>query len=186
VSEQITESIELTGAGLLLRAYRPHDSDALVAAVRESADSVGAWLPWCHAGYDMAEAGAWIKYCVEGWRSGEHYAFAAFDAATGQFLGAAGLNRRNREHNRMNLGYWVRASRQGEHIATHAARLVAAFGFEQLGLTRIEIVAAVENRASRRVAEKAGAVLEAIARDRLIDRGRPIDEAVYTIAPAAE
>ncbi|HET7064402.1 MAG TPA: GNAT family protein [Rudaea sp.] len=184
MSEPIPDSIELGGDGLLLRPYRAEDSRALAAAVRESAESVGAWLPWCHVDYGDAEADAWIMHCAEGWRSGEHFAFAAFDAKTAQFLGAAGLNQRNREHNFMNLGYWVRTSRQGNGIAVRAARLVAAFGFGQIGLTRIEIVAALNNRASRRVAEKSGALFEAVARNRLVDRGNPIDAAVYALVPA--
>jgi len=184
MSEPIPDSIELTGDGLLLRSYRAEDSRALAAAVRESVESVGAWLPWCHADYGDAEADAWIAHCAEGWRSGEHYAFAAFDAATAQFVGSAGLNQRNRPHNFMNLGYWIRASQQGNGIAVRAARLVAAFGLEQVGLTRIEIVAALNNRPSRRVAEKSGAALEAVARNRLIDRGKPIDAAVYALVPA--
>ncbi len=110
-------------------------------------------------------------------------AFAAFDAAA-QFLGSVGLNQRNRAHNFMNLGYWMRASQQGNGIAVRAARLVAAFGFGQVGLTRIEIVAALDNRASRRVAERSGAVFEAIARNRLVDRGNPIDAALYALVPA--
>jgi len=184
MSEPIPDSIELTGDGLLLRSYRAEDSRALAAAVRESVESVGAWLPWCHADYGDAEADTWIAHCAEGWRSGEHYAFAAFDAATAQFVGSAGLNQRNRPHNFMNLGYWIRASQQGNGIAVRAARLVAAFGLEQVGLTRIEIVAALNNRPSRRVAEKSGAALEAVARNRLIDRGKPIDAAVYALVPA--
>ena len=184
MSEPISSSIELSGDGLLLRPYRPADSRALVAAVRESVASVGARLPWCHAGYGDAEAEAWIAHCAEGWRSGEHFAFALFDVGTGQFLGATGLNQRNREHNFMNLGCWVRTSQQGNGVAVRATRLVAGFGFGQIGLTRIEIVTALDNRASRRVAEKSGAALEAIARNRLVDRGNPIDAALYALVPA--
>jgi len=184
VSEPVPGSFELGGDGLLLRPYRPEDSRALAAAVRESVDSVGVWLPWCNTGYGDAEAEAWIAHCAEGWRSGEHFAFALFDVGAGQFLGAAGLNQRNREHNFMNLGYWVRTSQQGKGVAVRATQLVAGFGFGQIGLTRIEIVTALDNRASRRVAEKSGAALEAIARNRLVDRGNPIDAALYALVPA--
>jgi len=183
MSEPIPDSIELSGDGLLLRPYRPEDSPVLAAAVRESAELVGAWLPWCHADYSEAEADEWIAHCAVGWRGGEHYAFAAFDAATAQFLGSVGLNQRNRAHNFMNLGYWVRTSQQGNGIAARAARLVAAFGFGHVGLTRIEIIAALNNRASRSVAEKSGATFEAVARNRLVDRGKPIDGAVYALVP---
>lgn len=185
MAEPVAESIELCGPRLRLRPYRPDDADALLAAVRESVDSVGRWLPWCHAGYAQGDAVGWIAHCAEGWRTGEHYAFATFDAHTAQFCGAAGLNLRNREHNFMNLGYWVRGSRHGLGIAREAARLVAAFGFERLGLTRIEIITAPENAASRRVAEALGATFEGIGRNRMLVRGMPFDARVYSLIPPA-
>jgi RimJ/RimL family protein N-acetyltransferase len=184
MAEPALESTELTGGGLRLRPYRSEDASPLLAAVRESIESVGRWLPWCHAGYAAHDAEAWIAHCGENWRSGEHFAFAAFDTESGEFLGGLGLNQRNRLHNFMNLGYWVRASRQRHGVAVRAAHLVATFGFEQLGLTRIEIVAEIENLASRRVAEVLGASHEGTARNRIVARGQPIHAAVYSLVPA--
>ena len=184
MAEPIPDSLELTGAGLCLRPYRSEDAAALVAAARESLEAVGRWLPWCHADYGEADAQAWVDKCADAWRGGEHYAFAVFDADTAEFCGGAGLNLRNRPHNFMNLGYWIRASRQGRGIVRRAARLVAAFGFDQLGLTRIEIVTAPDNLASRRVAEALGAQFEGLARNRIVERGTAIDAAVYALIPA--
>jgi RimJ/RimL family protein N-acetyltransferase len=181
--EPAPETVELIGDGLRLRPYRSEDASVLLPAVRESIDSLGRWLPWCHAGYGEADAAAWIAHCEQTWRTGEHFAFAVFDAETAVFMGAAGLNQRNRMHNFMNLGYWVRASRQRQGITVRAARLVAAFGFQVIGLTRIEILAELDNRASRRVAESLCASFEAIARNRLIASGVPTDAAVYALIP---
>jgi RimJ/RimL family protein N-acetyltransferase len=61
----------------------------------------------------------------------------------------------------------VRSSRTGLDIAPAATRLVAQFGFDELKLERIEIMMAVENYPSRRVAEKVGATLEGTLRRRL-------------------
>ena len=110
MAEPVPDSIELAGDGLCLRPYRREDAGALVAAARESVESVGRWLAWCHAGYAGADAEGWIAHCAEGWRSGEHYAFAVFDAGSAGFCGSVGLNQRNRAHNFMNLGYWIRES----------------------------------------------------------------------------
>jgi RimJ/RimL family protein N-acetyltransferase len=174
---------EIAMDDLHLRAYRRADAAALYAAVRESVDSVGRWLPWCHAGYDEAEALAWIDHCIDGWQRGEHFAFAIFDAATAELLGAVGLNQRNRQHNNMNLGFWIRQSRQREGIATRAARAIVAFGFRDVALVRIEIIAQPDNRASRRVAETLGARFEGFARNRLMFRGEPAEAAVYALIP---
>jgi RimJ/RimL family protein N-acetyltransferase len=176
-------NMELAEGPLLLRAWRPDDAPALHMAVQESLETVGRWLPWCHAGYDLDEAQAWIGHCREGWAKEEHFAFGVFERASGTLLGSVGLNQRNRMHRSAALGYWVRQSRQGEGIARRAAKLAAGFGFETLGLVRIEIVALVDNQASRRTAEQAGSRFECIARHRLWVRDKACDAAVYALVP---
>jgi RimJ/RimL family protein N-acetyltransferase len=166
-----------------LRPWQERDATALFDAVRESTESVGRWLPWCHAEYGMADAKAWIAHCRAGWRDDDHFAFGVFDAASGDLLGGVGLGQRNRRHRSANLGYWVRPSRQRKGVASAAARMVARFGFAQLDLIRIEIIVLPDNRASRRTAEKLGAQFEAIARQRLWERGQPHDAAVYALVP---
>lgn len=175
--------LELAEGPLLLRPWRPEDAPALHAAVRESLETVGRWLPWCHAGYALGEAQAWIRHCREAWSADEHFAFGIFEQASGALLGSVGLNHRNPMHRSAALGYWVRQSRQGQGIARQAARRAARFGFEMLRLVRIEIVVQPDNHASRRTAEQAGARFEAIARHRLWMRDRARDAAVYALVP---
>jgi RimJ/RimL family protein N-acetyltransferase len=177
----IPATLELTDGRLLLRPWRELDASALFEAVHESIRSVGRWLPWCHADYAMHDATVWITRCQAGWRSGDHFAFGIFDAASGDVLGGVGLGQRNLVHRSANMGYWVRKSRQGQGIATSAAAMLARFGFEQLDLIRIEIIALPDNRPSRRTAEKLGAQFEAIARHRLWEREQACDAAVYAL-----
>jgi len=91
------------------------------------------------------------------------------------------LNFINRVHQFGNLGYWVRTSATGRGVASRASRLVARFAFAELGLHRIEILAAVPNIASQRVAEKIGAVREGVLRKRLLIRGEPQDAVMFSL-----
>ena len=172
-------TIELSDAPLRLRPWREDDSGQLVDAVRESVGSVGRWLPWCHADYGRDDATDWIARCRAGWQAGNHFAFPLFDVDSRRLLGSVGLSQLDSLHHRANLGYWVRQSCQRQGIGSAAARLLARFGFERLGLARIEIVVLPDNRPSRAVAEKTGAICEAIARDRLWVHDRAHDAAVY-------
>jgi len=176
------ESTVLTDTAITLRPWRPADATAMFEAVRESMHSLGAWLPWCHADYDLTDAHARMEACREGWALGELYAFTVLDT-DGRLLGSAGLSQINRIHRSANAGYWLRASAQGRGWASRALVQVARFGFEQLGLIRVEIVAEPGNLASRRTAERAGAHFEAIARHKLWARGGPVDAAVYSLVP---
>jgi RimJ/RimL family protein N-acetyltransferase len=182
-SELIDPNLELGDRRLRLRPWRAEHVQPQVAAVRASMASLGRWLPWCHPGYDETDARSWINACQSHWRQGEQYAFAIHDALDGSLLGGVGLNQRNRQQRSANLGYWVRQSHQGRGIAAQACRLIARFGFDQLGLIRIEVVALVDNLPSRRTAEKAGARFEGIARQRLWIHEQARDAAVYALVP---
>ena len=81
--------------------------------------------------------------------------------------GCCGLNGINQKDLVCNLGYWVRESKIRQGAATEAARLLATFGHGELRLRRLEIVIAVGNSASRKVAEKLGATYEGIQRMRI-------------------
>jgi RimJ/RimL family protein N-acetyltransferase len=173
----------LTDGRIVIRQCGPKDAEAICEAVRESIAELVPWMPWCSADYDMSTCRPWLDGRAEAWAAGIEYDFVIIDPRTGRMLGGCGLNQINRTHNFANLGYWVRTSETGRGIGTAAARLVARFGFEQLGLTRLEIVVSVGNRASQRVAEKAGAMHEGIARGRCVIHQRIDDAVMYSLAP---
>lgn len=169
--------------GLLLRPFEDSDAEPFAEAVRESAQSVGRWMPWATPDYDTVQALAWFADCRARRELGEALEFGVFCAQTGAFLGGAGLNEIRRGHRFCNLGYWVRTSRQGHGIAPRCVRALAAHGFDHEGLQRIEIVVAVGNTASEKVARKAGALHEGIARNRLIVHDRPVPAHLFSLVP---
>ena len=58
------------------------------------------------------------------------------------------------------IGYWIDQDFANRGFTTQAVEILTRFGFDQLGLHRIEINIRPENAPSCRVAEKAGYVLE--------------------------
>src|SRR5262245_30994089 len=160
--------IELSDESILLRSYCEADVPLLYDAVRESIPEVSPWLQWCHANYSIEESRQFITSRQDASQGDEWYSLAVFEKFSGTFVGGVGLNFINRVHQVGNLGYWVRTSAAGRGYATRATRLAARFGFEQLGLHRIEIVAAVESIASDGRAEKSGAFREGVCRRRLL------------------
>jgi RimJ/RimL family protein N-acetyltransferase len=168
-----------------LRAYEAADAAALWEAARESVAEVSAWLPWCHARYSMADAAAWIQARAPLAADGREHAFAIVDAR-GRLLGGCGINQINRIHRFGNLGYWVRTSATGRGVATEAVRQLAELAWRDTDLVRLEIVCAVGNERSQRVAERAGAVREGVLRSRLLLHGRPVDAVMYGLCRPAE
>lgn len=58
------------------------------------------------------------------------------------------------------IGYWIDRRSANRGFTTQAVEALTAYGFNELGLHRVEINLRPENGASRRVAEKAGFILE--------------------------
>jgi RimJ/RimL family protein N-acetyltransferase len=178
----VARQTELTDGQLVVRFYREDDAPELFQAVRESIPEVSAWLGWCHENYSIEESRDFVRSRSEKAETGEWYSFGIFDQTDNdRFLGGVGLNFINRVHQFGNLGYWVRTSATGKGVASRASSLVARFAFEELGLHRIEILAAVSNVASQRVAEKIGAVREGVLRKRLLIRGESQDAVMFSL-----
>lgn len=171
----------LTDGEIAIRPYAPEDAEALFEAARESIDHISQWLPWCHPGYSLEEAREWASSRRDAWNAGIDYSFVIMEARSGRFLGGVGLNQINTLNRFANLGYWVRVGETGRGVATAATRLTARFGFEALGLVRVEILAAVDNHASRRVAAKSGAQAEGILRRRLLIDGVSHDAVMHSL-----
>ena len=177
----IDETLTLSRGTVRIRRAEADDAARVLDAVRASIVDLERWMPWAHAGYSLEDTTMWLDLCREGWDKGSQYAFIAVDVATGEVLGDCGISQINRVNGFANLGYWVRSTATRQGLGSALARRVARFGVEELRLNRLEILTAVENHASQRVAEKAGATREGVLRSRLILRDQVLDAAVFSL-----
>jgi RimJ/RimL family protein N-acetyltransferase len=164
--------------GIRIRPYRMNDASFVWEAARESMVELQPWMPWCHPDYSIEETRSWLATQVQAFQQRTTFEFAITSAA-GAYLGGCGLNQIDPLNQRANLGYWVRSSATGRGVATEAVTRAREWGFAETDLVRLEILIAVGNLASRRVAEKAGAVYEGILRSRLLAHGTRHDAAMY-------
>jgi RimJ/RimL family protein N-acetyltransferase len=175
--------VQLGNDQLLLRAFRLDDADEIYQAVCESKAELSRWLPWCHAAYSPSDTLEFLNLRGVAFREDQEHAFAIIERESGRFAGATGVNQIDRHARRANLGYWLRTDCTGKGYATQSALLVARWAFAALALERIEIVAATENIASQRVAVRAGATREGIARRRLRLGDEQRDAVVFSLVP---
>jgi RimJ/RimL family protein N-acetyltransferase len=150
-----------------LRPCEESNGDAIFEAADESRARVGKWMDWLTPSCTRDDARGWARAAADDWGKGNRYEFVIIDSTDGVVSGCCGLNRINEADLVCNLGYWVRESKIRQGAAAEAARVLAKFGHEEAGLRRIEIVIAMGNSPSRKVAEKIGAISEGIQRMRL-------------------
>jgi len=163
-----------------LRPCRQGDERLLIEAIEESRPELVAFGAWCHATYSIDDAKRWVETQLATETAGG-LAEMLIVGDEDELLGVCGINQVDSINKRANLGYWVRTSACGRGIATRAVTWLAAWAFATTDLERLEIVVSVQNGASLRVAEKAGAVREGILRRRLRLRGVSHDAVVFSI-----
>ncbi len=178
-----------------LRRWRLDDTDELVAALDDP--EVSLWIPVIPYPYRLEDALAFFDLVDRESDAGRMVAGAIVDAGDGRLLGGIGLSSVSRLNASAEVGYWVAASERGRGVAARATSLLVEWGFAELELDRIGLLADVDNVASRRVARKLGFIEEGVLRSHLMTRrgrrasvlyarlsGDPPHEAVSSALPA--
>jgi ribosomal-protein-serine acetyltransferase len=128
-------------------------AEPLWRAVEASLSELRPWMAW--AIDDSYEHNRdFLTMCETMWQRGEAWTFTVF--VDGSAAGTVGLGSCEPLISRAELGYWIRTDLAGRGLMTEAASAVVTFGFDEVGLHRLELHAGVMNANSNRVAEKLG------------------------------
>ncbi|GAB3320660.1 GNAT family N-acetyltransferase [Geodermatophilus aquaeductus] len=156
MTELLPAPVEVPAGPLLLRPWRAGDAPAVLAALTDPSTDV-----WSNPGRvaTPGDAAVWVARRAD-WSSGQIAAWAVADAATGELLGSVNLHAIDRHQGDAEVGYWTVPAARGRGVAPRAVDAAVRWGFATLPVDRVELVHAVENPASGRVAEKAGFTFE--------------------------
>jgi ribosomal-protein-serine acetyltransferase len=80
----------------------------------------------------------------------------------GKAVGTAGYIDLNKNLEKGEIGYWLASDFQGKGIITQVTQALIDFGFEELGLSKVELATATENHKSQAVCERLGLTLEGV------------------------
>lgn len=164
-----------------LRPWQEQHAAEFSSAVIRSLDTLRPWLTWPDENFDAAAALRWFGVTHQLRLSGSAEEFGLF-ADDGRILGGAGLRFPKQPDILPSIGYWVRSSEQGKGVATAAVRELLTLAFRQPGIDKVEIHAAEENHASRRVASKCGGELIAILYGLIVLGSGPVNTAIYHLS----
>jgi RimJ/RimL family protein N-acetyltransferase len=166
------DAVTPAGERIALRPLAAADLDAVTVACRDP-ESV-RWTTVPHP-YQESDARFFVhEHAPRTWRLGDGAIFAVADPA-GAYAGSMDLRVSPLDPGVADVGYLVAPWARGRGYASTALRRLVGWGFESLGLTRIEWRAYLGNDASRRVAEKAGFTIEGIHRSSCLQRGERRD-----------
>ena len=154
---------------LILRPMRASDAADMYDYAKGS--EVTTYLLWSpHPSQSYTKD--YLKYIEKRYRLGEFYDWAVVDRESGKMIGTCGFTRFDFPHNIGEVGYVLSPAFHGRGFGTEAAARVLRFGFEELGLHRIEVKFMQGNDASLHVAEKLGMSFEGYRRDAMFVKGK--------------
>jgi RimJ/RimL family protein N-acetyltransferase len=168
------------GEKITLRPAELRDVDAIYANCKDAETLRWTTLP---LDYDRDRAIGFVNdYAPGWWERGDGAVWVIADSA-GDYVGQLDLRVNARDRLVADVGFMTAPQARGKGYMTAALRAAVQFGFEELGLQRIEWRAHIGNDGSRRVAEKVGFRHEGIQRNGCPQRGERHDAWVAAILP---
>jgi RimJ/RimL family protein N-acetyltransferase len=166
---------------VLLRAWRDKDVEQMVEACADP--EIPRWTA-APDPYTEADARDWVAgRPVADEPPGDRVSFAIADARDDtRLLGAISVMRMKRGATG-EIGYWAAPWARGRGVMTRAVQLLARWAVDEFELRRVEMLIAVENAPSLRVAEKAGFTKEGVLRQVREAKGVWRDHAVFSVLP---
>lgn len=117
-----------------------------------------------YADLEKDETGIWFAVC-------------SLDNKT--FYGAGGLNNLSKDHKKAEIGFWLLTDFWGQGIMTEAMPLICDYGFDKLGLHRIEGFVESDNINCKRAMSKLDFQHEGTMKDCEIKNGKFISLDIY-------
>ena len=168
----------LTDGVVALRDFREDDVEPIVRACADPL--IVRYCTSIPQPYGPADARRWFASHSHTRRAGTELQLCIADAASGELLGATGLQAVEWEHHRAETGYWVAPWARHQGIAARALRLVADWALGPLGFGRVHLYTELDNAASQAVATAAGFEREGLLRSFLENRGERRDVYVFS------
>jgi RimJ/RimL family protein N-acetyltransferase len=155
---------ELRTPRILLRRWRPSDAAALQPVLAANVAHLGPWIPWRVA--EPLDAGPLADRLAEfaaAFDEMREWRYGLFSCSDGTVLGEVSLFPRNSAGrvaldaaDHLEIGYWVRADRTGEGLATEAAQAACDLAAAIDGVCRITIHCDERNTASAAIPRRLG------------------------------
>lgn len=172
-------TIQLETDRLLLRPLRLEDASAMYANWA-SDDEVARFVTW-DTHETVEETQELMAFWEKQYDRSDFYLWGMVLKETGQLIGTFAFTDLSDRHQIAELGYAIGKAWWNKGYNTEAGQAILAFGFDQLGLNRIQAVHDVRNPASGRVMEKLGMTLEGTIRQARLVKGQFVSINLYGI-----
>ena len=129
----------------------------------------------------VSEAKDYCRFMMRKYRNDEPSSWGIIEKATGKLVGTIGFMDYSEDNASVEVGYSLARWLWNGGYMTEALTCVIDYAFEHMDLNRIEAQHELTNPSSGRVMEKCGMRKEGVLRQRLYNKGKYVDVALYAI-----
>jgi ribosomal-protein-alanine N-acetyltransferase len=178
LQQMIRNFPDLRTPRLLLRRLRVEDAaDIFTYASDPQMTPFVFWEP--HR--TIEDTREFLGRTLQGYAEGLPAVWGIQHLADGVIIGGCAYHDISIMNLRGEIGYALARKYWGQGLMTEVVRAVLDYGFNALGLNRIEARCDVDNTGSWRVMEKVGMKFEGVLRQNIVLHGRPRDAKMYGI-----
>lgn len=152
-------------------------ADELFDLIECNREYLKEWLPWLDRNRYLQNTIDYIKISQIQFERNESLQFAL--KHRGKVAGIVGFHRIDWINRLTSIGYWIGEEYQGKGLVTKSCVKVLDYSFERMGLNRIEIRCASDNRKSRAIPERLGFQEEGLIRQAEWLYDHFVDHVVY-------
>ena len=163
---------------LILRRIAMRDAEDIFAYSRD--EEVARHVLWS-AQKDVGEAKDYCRFMMKRYRCDQPSSWGIIEKATGRLVGTIGYMDYNEDNATVEVGYSLARWLWNGGYMTEALSRVIGYTFENMDINRIEAQHELTNPSSGRVMEKCGMKKEGVLRQRLYNKGRYVDVALYAV-----
>ena len=163
---------------LILRRIAMRDAGDIFAYSKDA--EVARHVLWS-AQKDISEAKDYCRFMMKRYRCDQPSSWGIIEKATGKLVGTIGYMDHNEDNATVEVGYSLARWLWNGGYMTEALSRVIEYTFEAMDINRIEAQHELANPSSGRVMEKCGMKKEGELRQRLYNKGRYVDVALYAI-----
>jgi ribosomal-protein-serine acetyltransferase len=161
----------------VLRPIVDTDAAAIYAVVEENRARLREWLPWLDGTRSKEDLRAFRSRVFA--QESEGLGMARLIERDHAVCGVIGFNHIDTLNRKAEIGYWLDRQHEGHGLCRKACSRLIDYAFDDLGLNRVSLAAAVGNRRSRALAERLGFTLEGVLREAEWLYDHYVDHAMY-------
>ena len=129
----------------------------------------------------VSEARDYCRYMLRRYKNDEPSSWGIVEKSSGHLVGTIGFMDYSEDNASVEVGYSLARWLWNSGYMTEALARVIDYAFDAMDINRIEAQHELTNPASGRVMEKCGMRREGVLRQRLCNKGKYVDVALYAI-----